>query len=216
MPRRALIRTAEFPYHITARSNNREWFYLPTDKCWQVFDQKLAIVSDRYEARVITFLLMSNHFHLLMKTPRANIDAIMNYLMREVSRTIGTKTGRINHIFGGRYKWCVIRSEPYLAHAYKYVCRNPVEAGIVKRVEQYRYSTLNVQMGRSMASFPIHDVGEFSCYIPITLSEKLNWLNSPYSSGQRDRIRRGLRRTTFTLSTRRNDQKHSLPPPTPS
>src|SRR5574338_252694 len=126
MPRKPLIRSQIYPYHVTSRANNREWFFLPQAICWEVFGEKLSIVSERYRAKVLAFVLMSNHFHLLIQTPDGNLDAIMNYLIREVSRTIGARSRRINRIFGGRYKWSLIQDECYIAHVYKYVYRNPV------------------------------------------------------------------------------------------
>ena len=71
----------------------------------------------------------------------------MNYFMREFSRTVGSKTGRINHVFGGRYKGCLIQDALYLAHVYKYVLRNPVEVGLSANVESYSFSSFQREIG---------------------------------------------------------------------
>src|SRR5262245_49031235 len=142
MARKLLFRSKDLPYHVTARSNNREWFTLPLRKVWRIFGDVTQIVSDRYGLLVHAFVLMSNHFHLLCATPEADLGQAMNYLMRQVSKAIGSETGRINRIFGARYHWSVIDNPLYFAHAYKYVMRNPVEARIVTEVESYSYSSL--------------------------------------------------------------------------
>jgi len=207
MPRRPLIRTHEFPYHVTARSNNREWFSLPLATCWEIFENQLAKITKEYQAKILSFVLMSNHFHLLLWTPQANIDAMMNYFLREVSRTMGKKTGRINHIFGGRYKWCLIERNSYLAHAYRYVYRNPVAAGLVGRVERYSYSTVQELLGKRTSPYRIYDgENEINSYIPECIEERVRWLNTSFQPKEEDLIRRALRRAKFQFSKRRNDR----------
>lgn len=71
----------------------------------------------------------------------------MNYFMREFSRTVGSKTGRINHVFGGRYKGSLIRDALHFSHVYKYILRNPVAGGLAVRVEDYRLSTVRREWG---------------------------------------------------------------------
>ncbi len=186
-----------FPYHVFARANNKDWFGLPLGECWKVFEEKLAIVSERYSAQVISFVLLVNHFHMLMRTPNANLDEIMNYLMRETSREIARRLGRINHIFGGRYKGCVITQSSYFYHVYKYVYRNPVEAGSCLRVEDYPFSTLQQLVNRTQFSFPVHDdIATNLSPIP-KWPERLEWLNGAPSAAQTDFIRRALRHAEF-------------------
>ena len=74
MPRKKIIRTNEFPYHVTARTNNQEWFKLSLDEVWSIFERVLSKVQLRYSIEIYQFVLMSNHYHLLLSTPEANID----------------------------------------------------------------------------------------------------------------------------------------------
>ncbi len=62
---------------------------------------------------------MNNHFHLLVLTPHEDIDRIMYFFMKEVAIDIQKCTGRINKIFGGRYKGSMINSYSYLVNVYK-------------------------------------------------------------------------------------------------
>src|SRR5579862_9917763 len=100
MPRKNTIKAANLPYHIWARSNNRDWFYLPTEKMWEICINQLFNVTIAYGLRVHAFTLMDNHYHLLASTPFSNLGSIMNYFMREVSREVNQTTGRTNHVFG--------------------------------------------------------------------------------------------------------------------
>ena len=186
------------PYHVFARSNNKEWFYLASDEVWSICKTLFSKTFHDYSSRVLEFVLMSNHFHLLIETPEANLNEVMNYFMREFSRAVGRKTGRINHIFGGRYKGCLIEHAAHFAHIYKYVLRNPVEAGLSSRVEEYPFSTLKREFGQSLG-FPVAEILEhpLSGYIPLEIAARMTWLNTKYRFEQAELIRQSLKRTEF-------------------
>lgn len=207
MPRKPQLLTSSFPYHVTARSNNREWFYLPLHQVWEIMLEQLRRIIGDYNARIISFVLMSNHFHMLLETPQANLNLIMNYFMREVSRNIGKSTGRINHVFGGRYRSSLIRDPFHFAHVYKYVYRNPIRAQMVQDVRTYPYSTLQLLINSSFCNLQLIDSQtRFSSAIPPQLSERLDWLSRPLPKECDEVMRRSLRRTEFKFTKRRNDR----------
>src|SRR4051812_4949790 len=99
MPRPILFRTDCFAYHVTVRSNNKEWFYIPIRQCWQILTETLAVTAARTGAEPYLLVLMSNHFHLLLSTPRKNLDYTMQYFLSIATRAIQARAGRINHVF---------------------------------------------------------------------------------------------------------------------
>ncbi|MEZ4751009.1 MAG: transposase [Bdellovibrionota bacterium] len=200
MARPLLIRNVEFPYHVRARSNNREWFYLPTEIVWRISLEVLGIVIDRYGLSVHLFVLMSNHFHLICSTPKSNLGECMNYFMRETSKAIGRESGRINRIFGARYGWSLIENSYYYSHAYKYVARNPVVAGMVQRTEEYRFSTIPADLDICPIAIPLSG-HLFGRSIPSDLEARLDWLNTPYPKQCAEVVRKGLRRSRFRFTT---------------
>ena len=198
MPRKSLIRTSEYPYHVMARTNNRDQFAVSGKISWEIFCEKIQIVSERYDANTISFVLMPNHFHMIIQTPNENLDTIMNYLLREVSRSMGTISGRINHTFGGPYKWCLIDRDSYLMNAYKYVYRNPVAANLVEAVEDYPFSTLQNLLSKRQKRFPIDaNYAIDKSLIPNEIEDQVQWLNTPFRSTEITRIRKALRRRIF-------------------
>lgn len=176
MPRKRFFPTDQFPYHVTARSHNREWFALPMIDVWDIFSRYLYFITLAYGVRIHSFVLMSNHFHMLITTPNANLDEAMNYLMREVSKAINHETGQCNQVFGGPYHWTLIKNRRYYEHAYKYVYRNPVEARMCARVENHPYSTLRGILGMDRLPFQAFD----NMNLISNPGEKLSWLNSPF------------------------------------
>lgn len=198
MPRKPTPITSDLPYHLTARSNNREWFYLPIPDVWQIFANTLAIVCERYELQVIAFVLMTNHYHLLAQFPQANMGEAMNYLQREISRAIGKNSNRINHVFGGPYKASLIAHTPYLKHVYRYIYRNPVEANLSHSVQDYAFSTFQNLYEDSAPPFSLRDDLALNwAPIPVNLEERAEWLNFKETPETLELIRRALRRTTF-------------------
>lgn len=84
MPRARAILQSEFPYHVTARCINREWFNVPMDKVWKIFCEELTRSHDVHNLQIHSFVLMSNHFHLIASTPEANISQAMHQFSIEV------------------------------------------------------------------------------------------------------------------------------------
>jgi len=193
MPRKKLNYTHEFPYHVFARSNNREWFYLPKGQVWEIFKNKLKHIVIKYEVLLHSFVLMDNHYHLLITTSsKATLGEVMCDFQKSVSRRINSITGRINHVFGGPYKASLIKNEGYYFHIYKYIYRNPIEAGICNRVEDYPFSSL-IDDGIGVCS-PITGIANM---VPVV--EKLAWLNQDDKIELLDSIRKGLKKTEFKL-----------------
>jgi len=195
------ILTSESPYHVTARTNNKDWFELPLERVWSVICEKVQKVTEDYGAEVNVLVLMSNHLHLILSTPMANINSIMQYLMREVSKTLGPISGRINHLFGRRYHSSIIHEPIHFAHVLKYVYRNPVVAGLADKCEQYPFSTIRGQLSKNFAGFPLCEVHPaIASLVPKDSEDFLRWLNEPTSPEKREMIRKALRRAEFRYS----------------
>ncbi|QDK45853.1 hypothetical protein DOM22_12175 [Bdellovibrio sp. ZAP7] len=193
MPRKTLILTDDFPYHVTNRSNNREKFYLENYILWTIFLDCFEELKKQYTCEIHAFVLMSNHYHLIISTPKRNLGEAMKYLHREVARKANKQSGRINHFFGARYKWSVINAEAYYWNCIKYVFRNPVRAGICTRVDDYRFSSLNSQP----ASWKWNMCDWFHRDQP-QITPDHDWLNEPFHLELEEIIRLGLRRREFS------------------
>src|SRR5690348_15519526 len=113
MPRKALFRSNEFPYHITSRSNNRELFPGDHGYLWRVLTNELYLQYICHQVRVHAFVMMPNHFHLLLTSPSRDIDLVMKEVLSSTTRMLNTRLRRSGHIFGGRYFWSLLREPSY-------------------------------------------------------------------------------------------------------
>ncbi len=204
MPRKKLISTNQFPYHIYNRSNNKEFFYLSIDKLWEIFLQTFKYLKKELNIDIKSFVLMNNHYHLVLSTPNINLSEAMTYLHREVARNANKKAGRINHFFGARYKWSLIQSEHYYWNVIKYVFRNPVKAGLCKKVEEYNYSSLNIDSS-------LWKLTDFFNNNAIEIIPNIDWLNLSYDLEIEDCIQKALNKKIFEISRNKNGSRIILP-----
>ncbi len=206
MPRKRFQFTTEFKYHVSARCLNKDWFEMPLSEVWEICSEYLYFCNHAFGLQISSFVLMNNHFHMLVQTPDAPLSEIINYFMREVSKAISRQTGRINQTFGGPYYWSILKTNIYQLHAYKYVYRNPVHAGLIEKVEDYKFSTLGSLLGREPLIIP---VTEDKILFPNP-EKTLNWLNTEYGQKDFEAIKFAIRRKEFRFGTNKDRAPNPL------
>lgn len=194
MPRPHPVRRTDCPYHITARTNNREEFQLDLGLVWKIFEDELFFIHHAFGIRIHAFVLMKNHFHFLASDPNGNISQAMRWLMTETSKRINKEAGSRNHTYGQRHYRSLIPNYHYYMHAYKYVYRNPVESGACINVEDYPFSTLRGLLGLEKLNIPV-----WNDELLNEGARNLDWLNRGANKESKELIRKALNRSTFTL-----------------
>ncbi|MEN8759124.1 MAG: transposase, partial [Desulfobacterales bacterium] len=102
------------------RGNRREDIFL-TDKDRQVFLDGLADSCEIYSITLITYVLMSNHFHLLVQTPKANLSEFMRHFLVTYTVRFNRRNGRTGHVFQGRFKSLLVDEDEYLLPLSRYI-----------------------------------------------------------------------------------------------
>jgi REP element-mobilizing transposase RayT len=112
-------------YHVTARGNERRAIFRDdTDR--QHFLDRLAELPDRFGARLHAYVLMPNHYHLLVETPEANLSRLGQWLNVSYSVWFNRRHRRSGHLFQGRYAAVIIEDDPNFQAVGRYVHLNPV------------------------------------------------------------------------------------------
>ncbi|MEZ0393076.1 MAG: transposase [Pseudobdellovibrionaceae bacterium] len=199
MSRKIPAHRTDCPYHVTARTNNREWFELDLGEVWEIFEEQLFFIHHAYGIKIHCFVLMTNHFHLILTDSTGTLGKAMRWLMTETSREIGRRTGRKNRIYGQRNFKCLITSYHYYMHAYKYVYRNPVEVGSVHHTESYPYSTLHGLVGKKKLVIPVEEDP-----LMEDMDGNLKWLNSATEKQDWEIVGKALRKGEFKLAKDKN------------
>lgn len=194
MARRPFLLQSNNPYHVTARCINRDWFSLDMHFVWRIMEDYLFLAAQGFQLKIHAFVLMRNHFHLLVSNPEGNLSVAMQYFMRETSRWLTRESGRVNQAWGGRFHRCEIQSYHYYLNAYKYVYRNPIHARAISRAEDYPFSTLNGLLGHSRLVIPIE---QDLILFDGDLDGALKWINKTPRSEHYDAVRKAFRRRVF-------------------
>jgi REP element-mobilizing transposase RayT len=127
-------------YHVFSRGNNQQDIFV-TDDDRYLFLDTVGQMSERFDIDVFAFVLMDNHYHLLLRTPKANLSRSMQWLGTTYTRRYNLKHFQTGHLFQGRYKSILVENDAYLMQLSYYIHNNPLRASIVKRLVDYRWSS---------------------------------------------------------------------------
>jgi len=144
----------EYPgalYHITSRGNERKKIFLD-DGDRNSFLEILKDYHDRYGILIHSYVLMDNHYHLILETPRANLLKVMHGINGRYTGYFNRRYKRTGHLFQGRYRGILVEKDAYLLALSRYVHLNPVRARVVEEPEQYRWSSYPGYIGKEKRS----------------------------------------------------------------
>ncbi len=134
-------------YHITARGNERKPIYRD-DFDRAHFLELLAELGERFGARVHAYVLMDNHFHLLLETPEANLSEAMQWLNVSYSVWFNRRHNRVGHLFQGRFKAVVVEDDAGWQEVARYVHLNPVRVAGLELDKRQREAS-RIGLGKS-------------------------------------------------------------------
>jgi REP element-mobilizing transposase RayT len=137
-------------YHVTCRGNERKAIFRDdTDRA--DFLEKLQGSLAIYQVELHAYVLMSNHFHLMVSTPRGNLSEFMRHFNVSYTSAYNRRHKRVGHLYQGRYKAILIDKDSYLLELSRYVHLNPVRIRPhqgkpiqeqIHELEHYRWSSL--------------------------------------------------------------------------
>ena len=141
MPRRLRVQPPGFPLHVIQRGNNRQACFF-ADADYRVFLSYLADLSARCKCEVHAYVLMTNHFHLLL-TPRKPRGAslLMKSLGQRYVQYVNKTHRRCGTLWDGRFRSSPVRSARYVLACYRYIEMNPVRAGMADDPGGYPWSS---------------------------------------------------------------------------
>ena len=125
MPRQPRIEYAGAVYHVMCRGDRRESVFRD-DRDYMMFLATLREACGRCGWRVHAYVLMNNHYHMLLETPEANLVAGMRWLQGTYSTRFNVRHRECGHLFQGRYKALVVSGEGrYFSTVAEYIHLNP-------------------------------------------------------------------------------------------
>lgn len=132
MARQLRIQYPDAYYHITCRGNERKKIFLDeTDRV--IFFERLIRSLDIHNVRLLSYVLMPNHFHLLLTTPEGNLSEFMRHFNISYTASFNRRHHRAGHLYQGRYKSYLIDADQYLCEVSRYIHLNPVRMSSLSR-----------------------------------------------------------------------------------
>jgi REP-associated tyrosine transposase len=150
MARPLRIEFAGAVWHVTSRGNEQRSMFRD-DQDRRGFLEVLARVVERFHWRLHAFVLMTNHYHLLLETPEPTLSRGMRELNGIYTQRFNRRHKRVGHLLQGRFKSILVEKEAHLLELTRYVVLNPVRAGIVPRPERHRWSNYRATAGLTPA-----------------------------------------------------------------
>lgn len=126
-------------YHITSRGNARHRIYRD-DFDRDMFLDAVKMACKRFCFNIHAFVLMDNHYHLLMETPHANLCASMRHINGVYTQAYNRRHKVVGHLLQGRYKAIVVDRDSYYLELIRYIHLNPWRAKMVKNPDSFKYS----------------------------------------------------------------------------
>ena len=127
-------------WHITSRGNERQDVFLD-DEDRERFLSLLGKVAGDFDWRVHAYVLMGNHYHLMLETPEPTLSRGMRQLNGIYTQAFNGRHDRVGHLYQGRFKAILVEREAHLLELIRYVVLNPVRAGFVRSPREWKWSS---------------------------------------------------------------------------
>jgi len=137
MPRKERYQEAGL-YHVINRGVERRDVY-SEEEDYKFFLDLLVKISQDYEITIHSFCLMTNHYHLLLETKQTNLSKAIQFINDKYAKYFNKKYSRSGHLWQGRFKSYPLFDDAHFWIVAKYIERNPLKAGMVEDVAEYKY-----------------------------------------------------------------------------
>jgi putative transposase len=191
MPRPKRAAEGGLIYHVLNRANARLTIF-ETDDDYAAFERVLAEAVARIDPRLLAYCLMPNHFHLLLWPRR---DGDLSQFMRWLTLTHTQRwhanhgTAGTGHLYQGRFKSFPVQSDTHFLTVCRYVERNSLRAKLVKRADDWRWSSLWSRRAKDDADRPV--------LTPWPIDRPRDWtsrVNRPLSPKEDEAVQRSIQR----------------------
>jgi putative transposase len=191
MPRSSRVAPGGIVYHVLNRANGRRRIFRNDADCAAFYDV-LIQAQQRHPIRLLAWCVMPSHWHFVV-WPRhdGELSRFFGYLALTHAARWQAAHNAVGdgHVYQGRFKNFMIQKDEHLECVLRYVERNPLRAGIVRRAQDWPWSSLHARLDG-------HDaIGQLLSEWPITRPR--NWIervNQPQTDAELESIRTSLRR----------------------
>ncbi len=199
MGRPLRILQAEYPYHVTTRTNGRVFVF----KKWtyKIIINVLVEAAKRFDVHIHHFKMMTNHYHLTLTTPIANISDILWFINNQIAKKYNRRMGITGHLWGERFHSTIIETDKHAVRCVIYLYTNGVRAGMCNRAsEDEQLSTFEFYARGKKVEFI---VTEDDVYLMLGKNRRerqeefVRLVDQPMDEEEIEAIRSGLRKLFY-------------------
>ena len=147
MSRPLRLEFADALYHVTSRGNERKSIFL-NEQDFLLFLEILSKVCKQFNWIIHAYCLMTNHYHLLVETPDANLAKGMRQLNGVFTQSFNRNHHTVGHRLQGRYKAILVDKDDYLLELCRYIVLNPVRAHMVASPNEWKWCSWHYMIGK--------------------------------------------------------------------
>jgi putative transposase len=145
------------PHHVVQRGNRRQEVFFK-DEDYREYLNFLEKYSKKFKLKIVSYCLMPNHTHLIVIPEEENsLAQAIGETHRNYTRMINFRENWRGYLWQGRFSSYVL-DERYLYNAVKYILLNPVRAKMVKKAQDYKYSSLGHHLNKKKSAFLTDDI----------------------------------------------------------
>ena len=170
MPRIARAVAVEYPHHITQRGNYRQVVF-EKDEDYIQYLEWLKLYSKKYSLKIWAYCLIRNHVHFIVVPMESDsLAKTFNTLHMRYSQYFNMRNKEAGHLWQGRFYSCVL-DERHLYAGMRYVENNPVRAGVVRKSEQYQWSSVRSHIKKTADQilsddcYVVKEIKDWSAYL---------------------------------------------------
>ena len=170
-------------YHIVNRGVNNSEVFLEKEDYYKFLELMLKVKYD-YNITFHAFTILPNHYHILVETHKNNLSEAMRLLNSAYAAWYNYKSGRVGHLWKGRFDSYMLFDEDHFWKVVKYIERNAVALGLVEDVVDWEYQSLALRLKKNKFFEIIND----SKILQKPLDEYIEWLRKPLEKFELEEI----------------------------
>ena len=170
-------------YHIVNRGVNNSEVFIEKEDYFKFLELMLKVKYD-YNITFHAFTLLPNHYHILVQTHKSNLSEAMRLLNSAYAAWYNYKSGRVGHLWKGRFDSYMLFDEDHFWKVVKYIERNALVLGLVDDITKWDYQSLAFRLKKSK----FFEIIEDSKILTKPLDEYIEWLKKPLEKYEIDEI----------------------------
>ena len=170
-------------YHIVNRGVNGAEIFNEKEDFFKFME---LMLKTKYDYKVIfhAFTILPNHYHILLETTLANLSEAMRFLNSAYAAWYNYKSGRVGHLWKGRFESYMMFDDVHSCNVIKYIERNALALGLVEDIKEYEYQSLSLRLKKNK----FNEIIEGSQIFQKPLEEYIDWLNKPLENFELEEI----------------------------